>query len=138
MSDHYYVDRSFKEILRNRDQFGPGYWKCNTSVLSDPALYKDIEKVFTILKSDPPSLKTVNGGKNVNKLLEKQLYPIVVANPMILNVKYCAYKRLYDILYYLPILIPTSLLDMFFKLNNLMILLFKSLMDPSSDLEFSL
>ena len=46
MSDHYYVDLSFKEILRNQDQFGPGYWKCNTSVLSDPALYKDIENLY--------------------------------------------------------------------------------------------
>ena len=46
VSDHYYVDFSLNEIIRNKHQFGPGYWKCNTSILSDPDLIADIVNVY--------------------------------------------------------------------------------------------
>ena len=46
MSDHYYVDLLFNEITRDHNQYGPGYWKCNVSLLSDPELYKEIEDIY--------------------------------------------------------------------------------------------
>ena len=46
VTDHYYVDFSLNEIIRNKHQFGPGYWKCNTSILSDPDLVADIVNVY--------------------------------------------------------------------------------------------
>ena len=46
MSDHYYVGLIFNEIVRNKEQFGPGYWKCNVSILSDPELYNEIQNIY--------------------------------------------------------------------------------------------
>ena len=46
MYSHYYVDFSLNEIIRNKHQFGPVYWKCNTSILSDPDLIADIVNVY--------------------------------------------------------------------------------------------
>ena len=46
VSDYYYVDLTFNEFHDNKRQFGPGYWKCNVSILSDPGLYKEIENEY--------------------------------------------------------------------------------------------
>ena len=46
ISDHYYVDFTLQEIIRNKNQYGPGYWKCNVSILSDPDLCLEIEHVY--------------------------------------------------------------------------------------------
>ena len=46
VSDHYFVDVYFKEFDLENFRYGPGYWKCNTSVLSDPQFVSDLEDLW--------------------------------------------------------------------------------------------
>ena len=46
VSDHYFVDVYFKDIDLENFKYGPGYWKCNTSVLSDPQFVSDLEDLW--------------------------------------------------------------------------------------------
>lgn len=43
ISDHSLVEVSFKAFSSDTRQLGPGYWKCNTSVLSDRDFKADLE-----------------------------------------------------------------------------------------------
>ena len=46
VSDHYIVDVYFKDIDLENFKYGPGYWKSNTSVLSDPQFVSDLEDLW--------------------------------------------------------------------------------------------
>ena len=46
VSDHYYVDLIFDQFSPDKHNYGPGYWKCNTSVLSDPELIREITYIY--------------------------------------------------------------------------------------------
>ena len=46
VSDHYFVDVYFKDIDLENFKYGPGYWKCNTSVLSDLQFVSDLEDLW--------------------------------------------------------------------------------------------
>ena len=46
VSDHYFVDVYFKDLDLEEFKYGPGYWKCNTSVLSDPQFVSGLEDLW--------------------------------------------------------------------------------------------
>ena len=46
VSDHYHVDLTFDNISKDQGTYGPGYWKCNASILSDPNLIEDINYIY--------------------------------------------------------------------------------------------
>ena len=46
VSDHYFVDVYFKEFDLENFKYGPGYWMCNTNVLSDPQFVSDLEDLW--------------------------------------------------------------------------------------------
>ena len=45
-SDHDYVDLDFKCFDPNSFQYGPGFWKCNVSILEDQQLINEITEVW--------------------------------------------------------------------------------------------
>ena len=46
VSDHYYVDLVIAPPDHDHLKYGPGYWKCNVSILSDPELIDNIYSVY--------------------------------------------------------------------------------------------
>ena len=72
LSDHDFVELIFKDVDFNRRAYGPGYWKCNVSLLKDPKLKAEIENVYgtpNVLLS----LKMATGGKSVKVTFKIQL-----------------------------------------------------------------
>ena len=59
VSDHYYVDLIFDNLSKDKGTYGPEYWKCNASVLSDPKIYPN---VLSKMKTD---------GNNVREFLKR-------------------------------------------------------------------
>ena len=45
VSDPYYVDLIFDNFSKDKGTYGPGYWKCNASMISDPNLIEDIDDI---------------------------------------------------------------------------------------------
>lgn len=45
-SDHYYVDLIFQDFDLEKMQYGPGYWKCNVTVLNNVDFKLVIEKLW--------------------------------------------------------------------------------------------
>ena len=46
VSEYYHVDLTFDNISKDKETYGPGYWKCNASILSDPNLIEDINYIY--------------------------------------------------------------------------------------------
>jgi len=55
-SDHSLVQLTIS--LEDLQATGPGYWKCNTSILNDPDLMADMEQLCTCLRDDAHSKDT--------------------------------------------------------------------------------
>ena len=46
VSGHYYVDLTFDNFSKDKGTYGPGYWKCNATILSDLNLIEDINAIY--------------------------------------------------------------------------------------------
>ena len=53
ISDHYFVNFEIKLNEANNQNTGPGYWKCNTSILQDIYFKENVQGLWLILESMP-------------------------------------------------------------------------------------
>ena len=51
-SDHAMVSLQFKAFDEDSFSYGPGYWKCNTSVLDNATFIKEFEELWSQLNSN--------------------------------------------------------------------------------------